>query len=169
MDHFERLGLPRRFSIEKAELERQYLARSRAVHPDFFQAAGDLEQRASLDSSAGLNEAYSALSDPFRRADYLLQLEGGPTAAEMKSMPAVFLEEMLELRMEIEEIKQERDTDRFEDLAKRLAAQQSGLLAEIEKQYKSEMSDRQSRLREIRQLLNATKYVQGLIRDLHAD
>ena len=32
--HFERLGLPRRFRLDPAELERNYLARSRTVHPD---------------------------------------------------------------------------------------------------------------------------------------
>ena len=35
MTHFERLGLPRRFRLDAAELERNYLARSREVHPDF--------------------------------------------------------------------------------------------------------------------------------------
>jgi len=110
MNHFERLGLPRRFSLDDAELERHYLARSRELHPDFFQLGGDLERRASLELSAALNDAYAVLRDPFRRAEYLLQLEGGPTAADLKEMPAAFLEEMLELRMEIEEIKERPDS-----------------------------------------------------------
>ena len=33
--HFDRLGLPRRFALDGAAVERQYLARSRAVHPDY--------------------------------------------------------------------------------------------------------------------------------------
>src|SRR5438046_10701262 len=103
--HFERLGLPRRFPLDPAELERNYLARSREVHPDH---AGN--DRASLEASAALNEAYSVLRDPFRRADYLLTLEGGPTATEQKQAAPEFLEEMLDLRMRIEEVKHAADS-----------------------------------------------------------
>src|SRR5689334_9428852 len=101
-DHFDRLGLPRRFAVDAAELERQYLARSRAVHPDYHAAgaAGDLE--ASLELSAAVNEAYNTLKDPFARAEYLLRLEGGPTAAEHGQMPPAFLAEMLDLREQVE-------------------------------------------------------------------
>src|SRR5262245_42660667 len=103
--HFERLGLPRRFALDPAELERNYLARSREVHPDH---AGN--DRASLEASAALNEAYTILRDPFRRADYLLTLEGGPTAAEQKQAAPEFLEEMLDLRMRIEEVKHDAES-----------------------------------------------------------
>src|SRR3954451_16054544 len=107
MTHFERLGLPRRLFFDASELEANYLARSREVHPDF---TGN--DPASLHASAALNEAYTTLRDPFRRAEYLLNLEGGPSATEVKRMPAAFLEEMLDLRMRIEEVKELRDADR---------------------------------------------------------
>src|SRR5919108_5265898 len=101
MDHFQRLGLPRRFSLDAAALEREYLARSRALHPDYHQLGSSAEQAASVELSAALNEAYTTLKDPFKRAEYLLRLEGGPSASELKDMPPEFLEEMLDLRMEI--------------------------------------------------------------------
>jgi molecular chaperone HscB len=167
MDHFERLGLPRRFSLDDAEIERHYLARSREVHPDFFQLGGGLEQRASLELSAALNEAYGALRDPFRRAEYLLQLEGGPSPSEMKEMPAVFLEEMLELRMEIEEIKQKPDSSEFAVIEQQLELRRNRLTEQIGDLFKPSAGP--NRLKEIRRLLNAGRYVQGLIRDLHAD
>ena len=72
--HFERLGLPRRFALDGAEVERAYLARSRSLHPDFHALGSEAERRASEELSSALNEAYSILRDPFRRADYL-----GPT------------------------------------------------------------------------------------------
>ena len=80
MDHFARLGIPRLFFVDLAELERQYLARSREVHPDYHQLGSSVEQRASLESSSALNEAYVILRDPFRRAEYLLQLERRPAS-----------------------------------------------------------------------------------------
>src|SRR5262245_20879471 len=98
-DHFTRLGLPRSFAVDTAELQRQYLARSREVHPDL---AGDTA--AALEQTARLNEAYAVLRDPFRRADYLLGLLGGPGPTEVSRPPAEFLEEMLELRMAIAEV-----------------------------------------------------------------
>ena len=49
LSHFERLGLPRRFRFDAAALERNYLQRSRQVHPDF---TGN--DPASLQASAAL-------------------------------------------------------------------------------------------------------------------
>ena len=37
-----------------------------------------------MDQSASLNDAYATLKQPFRRAEYLMELEGGPSAAEHK-------------------------------------------------------------------------------------
>jgi DnaJ-domain-containing protein 1 len=100
--HFERLGLPRRFDLDRASLEQQYLLRSRQLHPDAHQLGTTAEQQASLVLSSALNEAYATLRDPFRRADYLLHLLGGPSASELKEVPGDFLMEMLELREQID-------------------------------------------------------------------
>jgi len=170
MDHFERLGLPRRFSLDAAEVERRYLARGREAHPDNFQLGGSLEQRASMELSAALNEAAAVLRDPFRRAEYLLQLEGGPTAADVKEIPAQFLEEMLELRMAIEEIKMGQDEAAYATMEDQLAQRRERLLTEVGSRFTLLEGRPDPRLlKEIRQLLNATKFVQGLLRDLHAD
>lgn len=171
IDHFTRLGLPRRFSLDAAELERQYLARSRAIHPDYHVggAAGDLA--ASLELSAALNEAYTTLRDPFRRAEYWLALEGGPSAADQKQMPPAFLAEMLEARERIEEAKSANNAcgSRVAELHAEFQARYDALLAKVGDRFaKLEASaDRHEELAGIRSLLNAAKYVQGLIRDLN--
>src|SRR5262245_46131369 len=103
--HFERLGLPRRYALNTDEIEGNYLRLSRESHPDYHQLGAASQQRASLELTAALNEAYTILRDPSRRAEYLLSLEGGPSASEHKEMSPAFLEEMLELRMEIEELR----------------------------------------------------------------
>src|SRR5437764_542229 len=166
LSHFERLGLPRRFRFDVAALEHNYLQRSRQVHPDF---TGN--DPASLQASAALNEAYTTLRDPFRRAEYLLQLEGGPSAADVKQMPAAFLEEMLDLRMRIEEV---NGPDRG-PMEKQLAERRHGLLEEAAKQFerleglRPDAPERAGVLAAIRQTLNATKFVQGLLRDLREE
>src|SRR5262245_56453788 len=162
-DHFERLGLPRRFSVDAAELERAYLAQSRAVHPDYHLAGSDAELAASLELSAAVSEAYNTLRDPFLRAEYLLKLEGGPSASEDRRMPSALLAGMLEAREEIER-------------ARGNAAETARLDAEFTRRYDKILADvgvcfaeyaklpagpptRGAILLKIRGLLNAAKYV----------
>jgi molecular chaperone HscB len=175
--HFDRLGLPQSFAVDLQALERNYLAKSRELHPDFHQSSVAAEQKASLNLSAALNEAYAALRDPFRRAEYLLQLAGGPSAAQHKDMPAQFLEEMLELRMEIEEIREagRRDTKAAQTMGAALIQRREKLVSALAEQFgqledavKSAGDAAPIRI-EIRRLLNSAKYIQGLLRDLHED
>ena len=163
MDHFERLGLPRRFSLDLAGLEREYLARSRALHPDFHQMGGSAEQAASTELSAGLNEAYLTLKDPFKRAEYHLRLDGGPSAAELKDVPTEFLEEMLELRMEIAELTPE--SPQAIAMEKQLGERRGMLLTQVGALLDGTTPNR---LPDVRRLLNATTYLNNLIRDLRA-
>ena len=172
-DYFDRLGFPRRFALDAGELERAYLARSRAVHPDYHLAGSDAELAASLEASAALNEAYNTLRDPFTRANYLLTLEGGPTASEHKQMPTAFLAEMLEAREQVEQARgNAAAVARLDaDFGQRFA----GLLAQVGElftrhEHQSPATATQPNLLpQIRSLLNAAKYVRGLLRDLHAD
>jgi len=167
MDHFNRLGLPRRFSLDSAALEREFLARSRAIHPDYHQLGSSAEQAASVEWSAALNEAYTTLKDPFKRAEYLMQLEGGPSAGGLKDMPPEFLEEMLDLRMEIAEL--EPDSPAAATMESQLAARRDGLLTRVGALLEGLAPEtRTAQLVEARRLLNGTKYVQNLIRDLRA-
>jgi molecular chaperone HscB len=163
MDHFDRLGLPRRFSLDPAAIEREYLARSRALHPDYHRLGSSAEQAASTELSAGLNETYTTLKDPFRRAEYLLALAGGPTAGELKDVPPEFLEEMLDLRMEIAGLTP--DSPAAAAMEKQLADRRDALLARVGALLEGTAP---TRLADARRLLNATKYVQNLVRDLRA-
>jgi molecular chaperone HscB len=173
-DFFERLGLPRRFSIDANELERAYLARSRAIHPDYHRTGSDADLTASQDLSADVNEAYNILRDPFTRAEHLLKLEGGPGASDQKQMPPAFLAEMLEARERIEEARVGCPDDAA-ILAAEFDKRYDGLLTEIAAlfdrltQRPAGDAARVALLSQIRGLLNAAKYVRGLIRDLHAD
>jgi molecular chaperone HscB len=169
--------MPRRFALDAAELERQYLARSRAVHPDYHAAGSSADLAASLELSSALNEAYNTLRDPFIRADYLLGLEGGPSAAEQKQMPPAFLAEMLEAREWVEEAKAGGNTclQAVADLGEEFAARYAGLLDEVATRFAqlealpADDPQRANLRSQVRGLLNAAKYVRGLIRDLNAE
>jgi molecular chaperone HscB len=171
MDHYARLGLPRRFLVDPAELERAYLARSRAVHPDFHAAgaAGDLA--ASTELSAEVNEAYNTLKDTFARAEYLLGLHGGPTAGEEKAVPPALLGEMMEFRERAEEGDQaEREAVRAE-VRERLIGCESGVAGGFNTldALPAEDPERGRVLQTIRRGLNAWKTTRSLLRTLSDD
>ena len=152
VDSFERLGLPRRFAIDPGELERNYLARSREVHPDFD--TGD------EDAAAALNEAYSTLREPFRRAEHLLNLMGGPSASEDKSLPPAFLMEMLDLREEIESAR--GSPERVAAIEFDLTDRTKALETSLAKLFES------NEWPAIRRELNCVRYLGNLLRDLHS-
>lgn len=175
--YFELLGLPVRFAIESAVIERNYLARSRELHPDYHQQGLTAQQRLSMEMTAALNEAYATLKQPFRRAEYLLGLHGGPTAAEAKEMDPAFLEEMLDLRMEIEELRGRGgpDSPARAALEQQLQQRNERLLSDLGRRFAewealpANETQRSRVLLQVRQLLNTAKYIQGLLRDLRAD
>lgn len=170
LNHFERLGIPASYSIDLAALERLYLAWSRELHPDFFQLRPPADQQLSLSLSASLNDAYRTLKDPFARAEYLLHLWGGPSASEQRQMPAGFLEEILELRGEVEEARESSDPSRIEELANRVRSERMRAMDTVAGQFATagalSPSERATVLVEIRRLLNTVKYLDGLLREL---
>ena len=172
-DAFHRLGLPRRFVLDAGDLERAYLGNARAVHPDYHLAGSSADRDASLELSAAVNEAYNTLRDPFARAEHLLALAGGPTAAEHKQVPPAFLAEMLDAREEIEQARgQPAEAER---LGRVFATRYDGLMAEVAGLFAAldalppDDATRANLLLRVRGLLNAAKYVRGLIRDLNPD
>jgi molecular chaperone HscB len=166
-DHFDRLGLPRRFVIDAGELERAYLARSRAVHPDYHLAGPSADLGASLELSAAVNEAYNTLRDPFTRAEHLLALEGGPGPGEQKDVPPAFLMEVLDLREQVEAAR--GNATATERLATAFAARYDAQLATVGALFArldgANPTERATVLKQARAALNAAKYVRGLIRD----
>jgi molecular chaperone HscB len=106
-DYFAFLGLPRKLTIEPADLERRFRTLSRQFHPDYFQNASPAERRASLERSSYLNDAYRTLRTPASRIEYLLGLEGLAAKPEdgMLSLPAGLLQEAFELNEELDDIR----------------------------------------------------------------
>ena len=173
LTHFDRLGLPRRFAIDGAELERQYLARSRAVHPDYHAAGPSADLSASLELSAGLNEAYNTLKDPLARAEYLLAQYGGPTAQQEKTPDPSFLADMMEYQERIEAAAGgggDADVIRRE-LHERANDDEARIAGEFDRFEKLPAGhpDRPRHLLNIRRSLNALKTIRSLLRNLPAD
>lgn len=108
-DPFETLGLDARFDLAADDIQRAYLQRVAACHPDL--ASADPERAAEAARlSAVLNTAKAALLDPEARAKALLARLGGAGDAQ-KELPDGFLMEIMETRMEVEAAAESGDAE----------------------------------------------------------
>ncbi|HSV77645.1 MAG TPA: Fe-S protein assembly co-chaperone HscB [Ramlibacter sp.] len=127
---FELFGLPQRFAQDRAAIDARWKELQREAHPDKFAAQGATAQRAALQWSVRINEAYQRLKDPLKRAAYLCELMGSPLNAHVNTaMPPDFLMEQMEWREALEDAE---DEDELDVLAHRLGANRKRMLARIE-------------------------------------
>jgi molecular chaperone HscB len=132
-NHFALFGLPERFGIDAAALDRAYREVQMKVHPDRFAAAGPTEQRIALQWATRANEAYRVLRDPLRRAIYLCSLRGQDPADERNTkMPQAFLIQQLEWREALDEARRAIGTDAVDALRDQLDGARARLRHEVE-------------------------------------
>lgn len=169
-NHFVRLGLPIQYSIQPAELERRFLVLARGLHPDQFSLRPAEERSLAGDLSAQLNDSFKVIRDPLLRAEYLLELEGGPTRDQEKKTPPDFLMEMLELNEQIEEAKSEGGAGARDamlqletELKKRLDTIVQSLPAAFHELSITDHARRWGSLLHIREQLNMAAYLSGLV------
>jgi molecular chaperone HscB len=126
--------LPEAYDVDIPGLEKRFRDLSLRLHPDRFAQAEAKERRLSLEQTTALNEAYKTLKDPTRRALYLLKLHGvdldREDAGNQQDMPAEFLEEVIELREELDEAMHARDLTRAQAMAVDVTARQREALTE---------------------------------------
>ena len=74
--YFDIFGLPKNFLVDSQLLRERYLGLQQKLHPDQYVSKMAHEQRLAVQSAATINQAYSVLSSPIKRAEYLLELSG---------------------------------------------------------------------------------------------
>jgi molecular chaperone HscB len=161
-DHFRTLGMPRAFDLDLEKLEAAYLELSRTLHPDHVAGDPAMRTRAVL-HLAQVNDAYQVLRDWQRRADYLLGLEGGPSAAEHKQVPDGFLMEMMDWRGSLEEALDGQDTAALAGLRGRLHERLDACREDVAQGFRESASAPRPAVREA---LNVAAYYRSLLRDL---
>lgn len=162
-DPFAILGVPRRFDLDEAELQRRFLAASAATHPDRF--TDPIEQVEAAERAAEINEAYRVLSSPEARADALLRLLGGPAKEEDKSLPPNLLMEMMEVREELEEAQESGDEATIRRLRDWATQQRAARLAKVADYFRAVTGDScpKETAKNIRLELNALRYAQRML------
>jgi molecular chaperone HscB len=169
MDYFALLGLPRTYQLDQAALHESYIALSRHSHPDFHSHDKPEVKALAMSVSAAVNEAYRTLSDPVRRAGYLLELLGGPSSAQDKSVPEGFLNTMMMMQEELADALAAGDQKGQQRIRQVLSTQREGLLKRVQGLFgeleaaSSCEATRQDLLHEIRKQLNAIAYVKKMM------
>jgi len=155
VDYFAFFGLPYKLNLDNAQLERDFYALSRKLHPDINARADGHEQEWSLEKTSQLNDAYRTLKDPISRTEYLLRLQGVQLEEQSKAateearktgtakkqvVPPDLLEEVFELNMQLEELRMNKKLDEddptlTQDIRKakdHLIAKQNEMLTELQ-------------------------------------
>lgn len=162
-DPFSVLGLRPRFDLDPAEVERAFLVRVAAAHPDH--AADDLPGPDDADAAVALlSHARETLLDAERRAVAILTLLGGADALADRSLPAGFLQEILEVREAMEaELAAEGEPARRR-WVEWAAARRHGHVTRLQGWFGAASPP----LAEIRRELNAWRYVERMLEQLDA-
>jgi molecular chaperone HscB len=167
MDHFELLGLPRSYALDLNHLETKYLEACKANHPDFHLAPSALAQ--ALRKTAEINQAYQTLKDSFSRAEYLLKLNAGPSSEQIREVPSEILEQVMEWRMDLEEIlgNPQKQAEVLSLIRQKMFFLEELLLKEFKKLELSVDEFMSESLGKIRVSLNSMKYLKNLLDELN--
>jgi len=151
-NHFELFGLPLRYRVDAAALERAYRALQADVHPDRHAAADDARKRIALQASARVNEAYRTLNDPVARAEYLLHVRGVDATSETDSrLDVAFLTRQLERREAADEAVDNHDVPALTALLEDVAADAARVRTDVERALDGEdLEVARARVRELR-------------------
>jgi molecular chaperone HscB len=128
-DDFALFGLPRRFALDRAELDTRWRALQGQAHPDRFAAQGASAQRVAMQWAVRINEAHQRLKDPLKRAALLCELNGAPLDAERNTaMPRSFLVQQMAWRESLDDADDVAAVQALED---EVAEKEAGMLAEL--------------------------------------
>ena len=159
MRFYEAFGLEPALSLDAEDLKKRFYERSRQWHPDKFSRASIKEQEKALEMTAVLNDAFRTLRDPIARAEYFLKEKGIELS---KEAPPELLEEVFELNMALEELKEGDESARPQlvEARGRFVAMRDSIDATL-----VETGERGD-LEEVRALLNRRRYIRNLIREV---
>jgi molecular chaperone HscB len=188
-NYFAMFGLAPKLELDLPALEKQFYRYSRKLHPDLHAQASAQEQEWSLSQASLLNDAYRTLKSPLDRTHYLLEQEGvqfddprGQANQNPSKVPADLLEEVFELNMQLEELRQnqkmgEDDPQLRKDLAaakQQFTAQLSALDEQMRSQWSAwdaawdqhDEAKKTASKEAMTALLQRRSYLQNLVRDV---
>jgi molecular chaperone HscB len=166
-NYFELFGLPIGFIVDSDALAARYRELQRVIHPDRYANASEQERRLSMQGASLINEAFTTLKEPIARAGYLLTLHGVDLAAQQETtQDMAFLMEQMELREELDEIRNQADPyTSVLDLGSRINSQIKSLLGQLALQFEAVTP---AQLEAAREILRKMRFLQKLYREVDA-
>ena len=157
-NYFELFDLKTSFFVDDEALKKAYQAQVTRFHPDNFVNKSQSEQLKALQNTSVVNSAYTTLKTPLNRASYLLNLEDvDPFDEKDTNMDANFLLSQIELREQLEGIKEQQNSLALDDFIERVQDFIKENVASISKAFT------QSRdLQEIKTLVRELKFYDQL-------
>ena len=170
-DFFSFFGIEPQLALDPVSLQKRFYELSRQWHPDRFAFKSPAEQQLALENTALLNDAFRTLKQPVERAEYVLSRHGlAPDEAAAKKVPPELLEEVFELNMAIDELKDGDASVRpqLESARTTFASTLTAIDAELEAGFRRwDQAHADSVLGEVRALLNRRKYIHNLIKTVN--
>ncbi len=167
------LGLTEQLALDPADLQARYYELSRKLHPDRYGRKPPVEQQFSEEATSLLNDAYRTLRDPVKRAEYVLKQHGFDIGEQRsKNVPPELLEEVFELNMALEEMREGDDSARpqLEEARDRFRGMLGDVDAELQRDFEQYDGGRDEVvLGEIRGLLNRRRYIQNLFDEVEKE
>ena len=109
-NYFEIFGLPVSYQVDLSLLADRYRSMQRKFHPDRYASKPAQEQRLAVQYSAVINQAYTEISSPLLRAQYLLSLQNMDGAGDVKiTRDPQFLMQQIELREKLADLSEAND------------------------------------------------------------
>jgi molecular chaperone HscB len=174
-DHFAVLGVERRYDLDAGELEGRYKELSRKLHPDRFAKADPRAKRAALQRTVQLNDAWRALKEPLRRAEYLLELggvklasdDGGARSGGVAAPPELLME-ILELREELGEARAALDDAKVARMGDEMRARAALATARVAEGLSGPDAAAPGRLEDVARELVALRYYRRFLDEVAA-
>ena len=175
-DYFSLFSLPRRLTIDLADLERRYYALSRELHPDLFHDRPPAEQAASLRMTALVNRAYKALRDPVQRALYWLELHGESLGRDNERVPPTLAARVFEVQEQLEELRAARSRGTFDAEHRAIGSVRDELVGDLDacegrlaRHFEAADGASTDALAETKRILSELHYVRTLLRDVEKE
>lgn len=132
MDYFALFGLAPSYELDAARLRQRLHELQREYHPDRVAHLDDSARHQAVRQSALINDAYDTLSQPVKRAHYLLRLRGVELPSDAATFSdTTFLMTQMELREELAEASDNGDSDALLALHQQVQRASKALQAQI--------------------------------------
>lgn len=115
VNFFEILEQNIKFDLDNNILKKKYLQLQSEFHPDKFSNSNANDKAISADIATTINKAYATLVNPYERGKYVLQIYNISLEENSYPLDPKFLNRIMILNEEFEEIKTKYDLERFEE------------------------------------------------------